>query len=336
MLTHIKSEAQPRAIKIQAAHWDSKIGLNEYINRTASSSPQSTPSPPPTLSISRSSTPSPSNATDQDDDLLLHPPPRTATIALQSRKALRAALRADPKAKDWRPDNTIRLLPAIAHIKIDVAAGITLDPRQVLPPAVPKRERKHLEARLLEVGLINDQLPRTGLIDASKAWRTQMPKLVPVFMWIKPETFHGHQYDVVDSDGDAVDEEYVMWNEGLETAEERREAIDDLQQSAVLEMEQIDREFRERAREYRRERVEWEISLVKNEWVKRKNCSLFRPGTTVWMVHYAMRLGRGNLEREEGQVDGNVHVGTLGAISPEVEREIRGSQEEEWDDGGFV
>ena len=119
----------------------------------------------------------------------------------------------------------------------------------MLPPAVPKCERKHLEAWLLEVGLINDQLPRTGLIDASKAWRAQKPKLVPVFMWIKPETFHGHQYDVVDSDGDAVDEEYVMWNEGLETAEERKEAIDNLQQSAVLEMEQTDREFKGRARE---------------------------------------------------------------------------------------
>ena len=75
---------------------------------------------------------------------------------------------------------------------------------------------------------------------------------------------------------------------------------------------------------------------MKNEWVKRKNCSLFRPGTTVWMVHYAMRLGRGDLEREEGQVDGDVHVGTLGAISPEVEREMRGLQEEEWEDRGFV
>lgn len=152
MLTHIKSEAQPRVIKIQAAHWESKVGLDEYVNPTASSSPQSTRSPPPTLSISRSSTPSLNKATNQDDDLLLHPPPRTATIALQSRKALRAVLRADPEAKDWRPNNTIRLLPAIAHIKIDVAAGITLDPRQVLPPAVPKRERKYLEARLLEVG----------------------------------------------------------------------------------------------------------------------------------------------------------------------------------------
>ena len=121
------------------------------------------------------------------------------------------------------------------------------------------------------MGLISDQLPRTGLVYTSKAWRSQKAKLVPVFMWIKPETFHGHQYDVVDSDGDAVDEEYLMWNEGFETAEERKGAMDNLQQSAVLEMEQIDREFRGRAREYRRERVEWETSLVKNEWVKRKN-----------------------------------------------------------------
>lgn len=74
---------------------------------------------------------------------------------------------------------------------------------------------------------------------------------------------------------------YVMWNEGLETAEERKGAMDNLQQSTVLEMEQIDRDFRGRAREYRRERVEWEMSLVKNEWVKRKNYSLFRPGTTM-------------------------------------------------------
>ena len=112
-----------------------------------------------------------------------------------------------------------------------------------------------------------------------------------------------------------------MWNEGLETAEERKGAMGNLQQSAVLEMEQIDREFRGRAREYRRERVEWEMSLVKNEWVKRKIYSLFRPGTTVWMVYYAMRLGRGDLEREGGQVDGD---GTLEVISPEVEREMKG------------
>ena len=42
---------------------------------------------------------------------------------------------------------------------------------------------------------------------------------------------------------------------------------------------------------------------------------------TVWMVYYAMRLGRGDLEREGGQVDGD---GTLEVISPEVEREMKG------------
>jgi hypothetical protein len=166
MPTHIKPEAQPRLRRIQRTHWDSKIGLNEYVNTIASSSP----SPPPTTSTFQRSTPlDPVPQYDnQADDLLLHPPPRSVPLPIQSRKSLRAALRTDPEAKDWVPDNTIRLLPAIVHIKIDAAAGITLDPQYPPPPAIPKRQQESQEPRLLEVGYINNQLPKIGLEDASK------------------------------------------------------------------------------------------------------------------------------------------------------------------------
>ena len=192
MPKNIKSEAQPRLPRIQRTHWDSKIGLNEYINKIASSSP----SPPPTTSTFQRSTPlDPVPQYDeQADDLLFHPPPRTVPLPIRSRKSLRAALLADPNAKDWIPDTTIRLLPAIAHIKIDAAAGITLDPQYPPPPAIPKRQQESQEPRLLAVGYINDQLPKSRLEDVSNVHRPQTAQRTPVFIWLHPTQTRSHSH----------------------------------------------------------------------------------------------------------------------------------------------
>ena len=129
------------------------------------------------------------------------------------------------------------------------------------------------------------------------------PRAVQVcsYLRLKGYDIGDSRYQLI-SEGMAVSPSCVIFNEKCDTEEKRKKVAENMNKEIESQDQRQREEYVEACKEYRINRRQWEIGVVRNEWFARKNYKLFRPGTTARMVNAALEKGEADNQLEVDRV----------------------------------
>lgn len=230
----------------------------------------------------------------------------------------------------WKPGHTIRLLHKVVHIRVSFKEGYLLDPKTRAPPKVPEIPSLSLEKEGVYAGMVRQFLrvflSKQGAnfivpqVDDDAKECFYFDESTKESMWISQSGSSVYlrlkEYDIGDSryqifsEGMAVSPSCVIFNEKFDTEEKRQKVAENLNKQIQSQIQRQRDEYKKACKDYRINRRNWEIAVVRREWFTRKNYKLFRPGTTAMMVNAAIRKGEVENYLEE---DGAFPLHYLGA-----------------------